>query len=287
MSTSSTNAIIFNASGIAILATVVGYIGYAAMKDNTISPCFDRYAGGGRQLSLESVSGKPLEPIELQGRVGLREWGLLTNAKVVSSDEGPQGHVLQVNLAPVENHDQDRDSRLVDNTNGVGFVWIDPSPESTKSACLAYQVRFPEDFRFKEPGHLPGLYGATEIGEIDVSKPSKAFAIRVGWGQSGDVGLEIRSPGSSGSFLGSTSRSPWPTGRWVTVEQEVILNDAGQANGIARLWVDGSLRTQSTKLMLRPDAVTTFSGVVSDIRYARTSSVPGLLLVSPPTVKQQ
>ena len=42
-----------------------------------------------------------------------------------------------------------------------------------------------------------------------------------------------------------------PKGRWVRIEQELVLNTPGQADGIARLWLDGDLKAEGTGLKLR------------------------------------
>ncbi len=65
-----------------------------------------------------------------------------------------------------------------------------------------------------------------------------------------DVNLERPTCDSSGCCLhGDTSnRAKIPHGRWVRIEQEVVANKPGEADGLARLWIDGKQQAEMTGL---------------------------------------
>ena len=49
-------------------------------------------------------------------------------------------------------------------------------------------------------------------------------------------------------------------GRWVRVNQEVVLNAPQKADGVARLWIDGKLVAERVDLRLRADAAVSITG---------------------------
>ena len=82
-------AIVFNLSGGAILITVFAYMGFAFFHTDIIAPCTARYPAG-KQFALDSQRGNLLTPIELQGRAGTREWGILKNAQILEFWRRPE-----------------------------------------------------------------------------------------------------------------------------------------------------------------------------------------------------
>ena len=97
-------AIVFNLSGGAILITVFAYMGFAFFHTDIVAPCTARYPAG-KQFALDSQRGNLLTPIELQGRAGSREWGILTNAQILGSGAGNDA-VMQVSLASTDVDDE-------------------------------------------------------------------------------------------------------------------------------------------------------------------------------------
>ncbi|MEQ1651502.1 MAG: polysaccharide lyase [Hyphomicrobium sp.] len=261
-SSKSLNSIVFNLLGGGVLVTVVGYMIMSYFTTPLVEPCTTRFAAG-QQFTFHDANGKALSPVELQGRTGSREWGLLQNARVVQSSGGST--TLEVTIASTENEE-------LNSQNGVGFTWQVPELEKASAACLSYSAYLPKGFGFKEPGHLPGLFGAADVTQIDALKPEEGFATRMGWGAAGDFGVDVRVPTIGGFFEGPRRRTVWDTGRWVNIEQEVRLNTPGQANGILRVWADGALTINRQGLTFRNAPEATFSGVVADIGYARTLS---------------
>ena len=71
-------------------------------------------------------------------------------------------------------------------------------------------------------------------------------------------------PNSTTRHGQSLGRGNWrfPSGRWVTVEEEIVLNDPARANGIARIWIAGTLRFEATGLVLRRDPSVQIEGLM-------------------------
>lgn len=280
MSKLSLNTIAFNLAGAAVLLTVSGYVVLSFFKSGTVDRCSMRFPAG-QQFAFDSDDhGTPLTPIELQARAGLREWGILQNAKILAAPDAPGGKVLEVSLAKTENEDRMDE-------NGIGFVWPVTNMQSAESACLTYSVFLPEGFEFKASGYLPGLYGARDVADIDAEQPGEGFAARVSWAQAGDVGLEVRSPSTQGYWQGTKMISRWPLGRWLLIEQEVKLNTPGVDDGILRMWVDGALKVENLGANLRAAPESRLTGVISDIGYARSASDPAAIKLSPFIVQWQ
>jgi hypothetical protein len=57
-------------------------------------------------------------------------------------------------------------------------------------------------------------------------------------------------------------------GKWVTIEQEILLNTPDASNGQLRVWVDGDLGLDRRNLQVRSDGVVRFEGMVADTHYA-------------------
>jgi hypothetical protein len=271
-SSKSFNNVVFNFAGIGVLLTAAGYMVTSYISTPAVLPCTARFPTG-MQMSFDGAGGKPLTPVELQGRSGSREWGILKNAKAVKAD-GISGAALEVTLASTEDEDKS-------NQNGISFTWQPHQLATASAACLSYSVYLPPKFGFNEPGYLPGLFGAADVSQVDEIEPQDSFAARIGWAQAGDFGVDMRIPSSGGYWESAHRKTLWPTGRWVKIEQEVVLNTPGQEDGAMRVWFDGALTINNTGLTLRKNAQSPLSGVVSDIGYARTLSDVVAVHVSP------
>lgn len=276
MSKLTLNSVLFNAAGIGMLVTTVVYAGYTYFVTPKIPRCTARYAPQ-TQFDMSGEKGKLMTPIELQARGGTAEWGVLQNTEVVAGSAGAPERILKVSLASTQNEDK------LDQ-NGAGFVWNVDNISNAPSSCLSYKVFIPGDFKFLEPGYLPGVFGtgpqAPEPEDGEEPKQAEGFEVRMAWATTGDVGVEIRSPKSQGTWLLPTRTTRWPLDRWVDVEQEVILNNPGAEDGVVRIWLDGSLVIDAPGVYYRGAPEATLSGVLAEIAYARTSSDPQTLQLS-------
>lgn len=275
-------SILFNAGGVGIVLVVAGYMVHSFLKTEVAEVCSQRYATG-QQFALQNNTGSSLSPIELQARVPNREWGLMDNARVVEASD-KSAYYLQV--AMMASEDGGNEAAPGASTNGIGFVWQPQKLESARAGCLSYRVFFHDDFSFDEPGTLPGLYAATDISQIDADELEAGFVSRLGWKKEGAPGLTIRTPAHQGLWLGP-HKGRWPVNRWVSVEQEIILNSPGKANGQVRLWIDGALIEEKVSLDLGANGNLGLSGVISDVGYSQDKQHAGRLTFSPFVVQRQ
>jgi Polysaccharide lyase 14 len=265
--------LIFNAVGALVGVTVVGYIAWSLFQVEHEEPCRARYPAPTR-FSLATSAGAPLSPIELQGRAGLGEWGVLDNTKVVPTEEAP-GTALEVKLASVTNESV----HSARQANGVDFRWMPLGMKSATAACLDYSVFIPEKFPFNEEGGaLPGVFG----GPLPPDKPGDAnrFAVRLQWTGDGKGILYVAPAGSPfrGINLSGFALEP---GHWMRMQQEVVLNTPGEANGIVRLWADGELKAEDKGVDLRKDKADGITGVLVDVGYLRQPGAAASLRFSP------
>lgn len=275
MRKTSSSAILFNLAGVAVLSTVVGYALYATLKSDEAPICTGRYPPG-KQLALEGEAGIPLTPIELQGRAGPREWGILKNARIAAPGIGAGAASLEVDLAPAG--DDENSPR-----SGIGFAWPSTELANAKAVCLSYKLLLPPTFGFSRPGYLPGLYQAADPSLLDAKTPADGFSTRIGWNEGGEVGIDVRSAKTGPSWQGAESDEHWPLGRWVSVAEELRLEPAGTT---LRLWVDGKLRLENA-LAPQPDSRPGLSGVVADIGYGDNIGALETLQLSPFVVQWQ
>lgn len=144
---------------------------------------------------------------------------------------------------------------------GAGFYSDPPSMKGAERACLSYMVRFPADFDFVRGGKLPGLYGGEAPSGGEDVDGENGFSMRLMWREEGEGELYPYVVGFEGESVG---RGFWrfPLGQWVTIEQELILNDPGQENGIARLWVDGRPVLEQQDVVYRTSPSVTIDGLM-------------------------
>lgn len=272
-------SIVFNLAGVSVLALVAGYMVRTALVTEHTAQCSRRYPAG-MQFALDAQDGTPLSMIELQARAGLREWGVLENAKIVLASDSPSGKSLDISLAKITNENSQTQ-------NGLGFVWPVYDLGSAKSACLSYSVYLPENFKFGESGHLPGLTGTGTVTSVEGESSDGTFTAHVGWGQHGEIGIDVRSPYTGGSWFASKRQAEWPRGHWVQVDQEVVMNTPGRANGILRMWIDGALRVENTSFRVRASDEVKMGGVVADTGFIQSANDEVVVRLSPFVVQWQ
>jgi len=265
----------FNALGILIGIVVVGYIASTLFVTTTEPSCTQTFPAPHR-FSLTSSDGALYSPIKLQARAGLREWGMTENLKSVPEPEMPGGAALQVRLA--QSAAEETGARAA---NGVSFRWSPPGVGKANAACLSYQVWLPEDFAFDDGGSLPGLFGGlSAIDATDASEETR-FSTHVGWDPSGASILYASLDGTRARKIGGRSGFTFRQNRWTRIDQEIVLNTPGKADGRVRLWVDGDLKADVAELALRSDEKEDIAGVLADIGYVRPPKTPGMLRLSP------
>lgn len=137
---------------------------------------------------------------------------------------------------------------------GAGFNVKKNIPPKLEKACLTYEVFFPDDFEFVRGGKLPGLFGGKKPPSGCIRGAERmGFSTRYMWRQLGFGTLYAYIPGKPtrcGQLIGYGAWK-FPTGKWVTLQQEIILNNVGERNGIIRYWVNGNLTVNRINSILR------------------------------------
>ncbi len=121
-----------------------------------------------------------------------------------------------------------------------------------KALRLSYRVRFSDDFNFVKGGKLPGLFGGVGASGGNIPDGSDGFSTRLMWRREGQGEVYAYLP-TSERYGTSIGRGRWQfrPGAWTQVEQEVVLNQQGAADGHIRLWVDGTLVIDEPGLTFR------------------------------------
>lgn len=250
-----TKVIVFNAAAVLIgLAAVVAVIRSWVFAPSAV-PCSERYMNS-TALALERA-GVVLTAADLQSGLGGKDAGVIDNVSIARLKDGPGPIAMTVSLpkGSTSPHDHPR--------GGMSFPW-QPRPVQGKTvACLGYNVFLPADFEFNRGGTLPGISGREASGQA----AADGFTARMAWRPGGVGGASIRVT-AGGATLGTPAGGfEFPRGRWVKLEQEVVLNTPKQANGVVRVWIDGKLAVERTDVDYRAKADVTVSGVAADVFY--------------------
>ncbi|MFN3402473.1 MAG: polysaccharide lyase [Cytophagaceae bacterium] len=117
---------------------------------------------------------------------------------------------------------------------------------------LRYYMRFDKEFEFVKGGKLPGLYGGTENSGGKIPDGTDGFSTRYMWRKDGAGELYAYLPTSDihGTSIG---RGNWTfePGKWYCMEQCVILNKPGKANGKIKIWVNEKLILSVDNVLFR------------------------------------
>jgi hypothetical protein len=254
---------VYNLAGLGVAVVLVGYVGATLFRDTREPPCSRRYPAAW-QYSLADAGGAPLTPIELQARAGAHQRHVLDNLTVVAVANGPAPHALEVTLA---RGGEFRD--MPTTAGGVGYAWTVPQLAEATRVCLAYSVEIPESFSFAPAGRLPGLFGGEPIdtSEFVKDKLPAAFVTRPLWKGDGLAGVVARVPVEQGTLGFDLDDATFARGSWTKIEQEIVLNHPGAADGIYRVWIDGKLKSGNTQVTWRLDDSVHLGGVVGDVSY--------------------
>jgi hypothetical protein len=165
----------------------------------------------------------------------------------------------------------------------VGYVAWSFFQTERKEPCRA---RYPAPTRFSlttsagpplSPIELQGCAGVGEWGVLDNSKvvivdqaPETALEVRFAPVPSELAQSERNTNGTDFRWtpLGMKAATAAPR-RWLRVQQEIVLNTPGAADGIVRLWTDGDLKAEDTGIELRKNKGDGIIGVPADIGYVR------------------
>jgi hypothetical protein len=213
-----------------------------------LAPCSERYA---LVASLHpSHWDQTAKQAIRQDYASTRDWGTEDNVSLLPPSESGLAEIaLRVHYP--KNSSSPSDARQNDvPRGGLGFYTEERDLQGTDRVCLHYQLRFEANFNFVEGGKLPGLYGGEAPSGGEEATGENGFSMRLMWREDGQGELYPYVVGHEGDSMG---RGSWhfPTGRWVTVEQEVVLNTPGESDGVVRLWIDGHPVLEHRELVYR------------------------------------
>lgn len=258
----SADQIVQYGAGLAAMV-LVGYLGISYKYFNEVpTGCMEGYPQAVR-FGLQSGDGLPLSMIELQAQAGREEQGLMQNARIVNVNDAPIARVLEVKLGRADSSDPE-------SAVGIHFPWRPDGTHEAHSGCLRYSVYLPENFDFSTAGMLPGMFGGTTPERLDLTSDD-AFALRTRWGRDGDTQIFVQSKAAAENgrqVVNLPGSVRLQRGRWVTLEQELVLNTSGASNGAIQVWLDGKKVVEKKGLKLREGDAPGIEGVAATVGFA-------------------
>ncbi|MFM1813624.1 MAG: hypothetical protein RLZ98_319 [Pseudomonadota bacterium] len=256
---------LYNA-GVAVFAVVTAtLVAREMIIPKSIPSCAMRYEKTGL-FTWQRGDGRLLAPLDLQAKLNGRDWGVLDNVSFRKTEDLQYGSAMDVRL-PRE-AGKSRDAR---SPSGTGFIWAPSWLKGSEQACLGYSIAMPDKFKFGTGGSLPGLFGGDSDAASNIEEDqSGGFYTRMNWRDNGKLEVRYKSveqPTGINFTIDKDGLRIEP-GRWLRIEQEVVLNTPGEANGILRIWIDGELRLERKKLVYRSKPGETLAGVVANVHYA-------------------
>ncbi|MFC3283154.1 polysaccharide lyase [Litchfieldella rifensis] len=190
-----------------------------------------------------------------------RDWGTEQNVEILPPDATGLGEPgLRVHYPEGTSSPGDTEE------GGAGFYTEEAAFQASDRGCLQYRVRFEPGFDFVKGGKLPGLYGGEGPSGGTAADGENGFSMRFMWREDGQGELYeyVVNQDEEEDYGASVGRGLWhfPTGRWVTIEQEIILNDPDQENGVARVWIDGAPMLEQNGIVYRTTDSVTIDGLM-------------------------
>lgn len=251
--------ILFNAAAGLVAVTALAAVVRSVLSPSAVSPCGERYTNS-IAFQLER-NGQILTPIDIQARVGIRDDGLAENVDVVKPRDTRIPTALRVSLRNPQATDKPASGK-----GGMTFPWSPKAVQSETAACLSYNVFLHGDLDYQGGGTLPGLRGADRTQQTQ-----DGFVANLSWRQDGltGVALSVMQKGEPQRVRSDVDNISLGKGRWIKVEQEVILNAPGRDDGKLRLWLDGALALDRSDVIYRNTGDVTIAGVSADVFYGR------------------
>jgi hypothetical protein len=255
----STTAILLNGALALVAVASIVTMGRSILGTEQRTSCRERYDNA-VQWSLQRENGDLLTPSDLQARLGSTDWGLIERVSVVKASN-PQGAALEVDLrgAPAAAPGQ---------TAGAGFEWAPQLIDGPRAGCASYGLFLDPKFSFATGGKLPGIFGGRAGDDRDAPN---AFSTRLAWNADGVLDIYGHMPGlaSSRGLTNERNEVSLPRGRWIAVDQEVVLNTPGRSDGVLRVWLDGKLIFENGSVNYRTDTDSAVRGILAEVAYAR------------------
>jgi hypothetical protein len=246
-------------AGLVITAGLVSFVRTTFARPY-FEVCSSRY---NRQLNMRlDREGAALTPSDVQALANGQDEGVTENLSIAAFAAGPVPYAMGIKLA--QGTVEQRSTRGA--SGGISFPWLPSSIEEPVAACLSYNFFLPQDFAFDHGGTLPGFIGAN-VNNAFGSGPG--FTTQLAWHAGGAPKYYMRVKKDSEEFSATLKayETTIPRGKWVRVDQEIVLNSVTQSDGIARLWIDGRLEVETKNLPLRSVAEVTIAGVAGEVYF--------------------
>lgn len=268
MSNATSITTLFNLAGAVAVLVVGGYTIHTYTVDERPAPCMQSYPPA-LHLAVSYPDGAPMTPSEFQGRLGVDEWGVIENVRIVKT-KSASANLIEVRLPKGSSSAyQDRAPR-----GGTGFTWTPDKLKGATAACLSYRVHWPKDFEFSGPGLLPGLFGGETRMSSLAETGASGFSTRIAWNKGGNAAM-VSAQAPAGRGVGrarNATEFKFEKGGWHRVTTEVVMNKPGKSDGVLRLWVDGDLKLERTDVVWRKSEDIAITGVAADISYGGLES---------------
>ncbi len=261
----STTAILLNGAAALVAVASVVTLGRSIIGADQLVTCRERYTNA-LQWPLQRENGELYTSFDLQARLGSTDWGLIERVSVVRADN-PGKSALMFDLTRPDKAGEARSTSTAAPA-GAGFEWLPRSINGSRAGCASFTVRFEPEFAFNSGGRLPGIRGGRT--SEDRNGPN-AFSTRLAWTSDGHLNIHAQMPGlaSSRGVANERGQVTIPRGRWITVDQEVVLNTPGRSDGIVRVWLDGSLAIENRSVNFRTDEESGIRGLLAEVAYGR------------------
>jgi hypothetical protein len=252
-----TKFVALNAAAALIGVAALVAAAHSILVSPAAAPCSERYHSM-TQFVLER-EGAVLAAAELQASLNGRDVGVIENVAVTPVENAPQRIAMSVLLPTTRVAAR----ASAPSPSGASFPWEPRVVQGKVSACLGFHVLLSADFDFGRGGALPGLAGGDAAGGGD------RFLARLAWRPKGVGGatVHVTENGVTRALPAELEGFEFPRGKWLKVEQEVVLNAPGKNDGALRVWVDGALVIDRTDMGYRAKAETAISGVAVDVFY--------------------
>lgn len=249
--------VINGVAGLVIAGAAISFVKHSFARPN-IEVCSTRYLRG-TLLGLEE-NGSPVTPAAIQASAFGHDRGVLDNLVIEPAAKGPSSHLMAVDVSG------ERTTSGSKPHPGVEFPWTPLSLTGVDAACLTYDINIPENFAFAEGVTLPGFYAVPKSGGDYADKTR--VDTRLVWGSQGEASLMVYANSTNGEAktLYPLYDKKFPRGRWVRVEQEIILNAPGKSDGVVRMWFNGNLEADVRGAELRDDDTVAVAGVASVVK---------------------
>jgi hypothetical protein len=257
MAMPSTKVILFNAAAsLVAIGAVVGVV-RTWIAPSSLRSCSERYSTS-MAFPLER-DGALLTATDIQARSGGRDAGMLETLEVVRLKKGPSPIAMSVELPKGSS----TPTSSVVPKGGISFPWQPRSIKDKSTVCLSYQILLPSDFDFNLGGALPGL-----LGQSDQS--GDRFLTRLGWQQGGTISATNFATLNGKKYRQVADGEGYtiPRGRWVQIDQELVLNAPEREDGLLRVWIDGALAIDKADFAYRAKPDVTLAGVAADLFYS-------------------